>query len=57
MPVWEVVDDTFNEYKKYTLKPEHSAVLSMVADGSAYMAALITMPDFGCVLHQPGDDA
>ena len=34
------------------LLPAHAGILCAVEDGSQYMARLITMPDFGCVMHQ-----
>lgn len=34
------------------LMPEHAGLLCLVEDGSHYRAELITMPDFGCVMHE-----
>lgn len=35
------------------MKPEHIGRLAFVQDGSDYHAALKTLPDFGCVQHEP----
>ena len=40
------------DYDALQLLPEHAGLLCMVADGSHYVAELITMPDFGCVMHE-----
>ena len=53
--LWTVTDEQ-EESEPYAyhlaLLPEHSGVRSMVMDGSQYSAKLITMPDFGCVMHE-----
>lgn len=51
---WEVTDwgDKSNDYKR-TLKPEYANTKAFVQDGSDYSATLLTLPDFGCVMHQP----
>ncbi len=36
-----------------TLVPEYIGRLAFVQDGSDYHAELRTMPDFGCVQHEP----
>lgn len=56
LPIWQVSEIVKNETDftfSRVLKPEHAGVLAMVEDGSAYRAILITMPDFGCVMHKP----
>lgn len=35
------------------LKPAYADRLAFVQDGSDYLAELKTMPDFGCVQHDP----
>lgn len=35
------------------LQPQHAGVLAVAVDGSGYRACVVTMPDFGCVLHSP----
>lgn len=34
------------------IKPEYAGKLAFVRDGSDYYAALMTMPEFGCALHE-----
>jgi len=34
------------------LKPQYKQALAFVQDGSDYYAALKTLPDFGCILHE-----
>lgn len=53
--IWDVTNspgELQNWEGPLTLKPEHAAVLAVVEDGSAYMARLVTAPDFGCVQHE-----
>ena len=35
------------------LKPEYAHLKAFVTDGSDYWAALLTLPTFGCVQHEP----
>lgn len=48
---WEVTD-SFPPDHQTVMLPEHAGLLCMVEDGSHYAAVLITMPDFGCVMHK-----
>lgn len=50
--IWEVTERKPPDYDDLTLLPEHAGLLCFVADGSEYVAELITMPDFGCVMHE-----
>ena len=50
--IWEVAEPQEPDYDNMELLPEHAGLLCMVADGSQYAATLITMPDFGCVMHK-----
>ena len=50
--LWDVTERKPPDYDDLTLLPEHAGLLCMVADGSEYRAELITMPDFGCVMHE-----
>jgi len=52
--IWEVTEQGPPDYYALRLLPKHAGLLCMVADGSEYRAELITMSDFGCVMHQPG---
>jgi hypothetical protein len=36
-----------------TLLPEYEGVTAFTQDGSDYSADLLTLPDFGCTLHEP----
>jgi len=50
--VWDVSEtDSEDDYQRKLL-PEHAGLLCMVEDGSHYAATLVTMPDFGCVMHE-----
>lgn len=53
VPIWEATEDAPPDYETRQLLPEHAGLLCMVADGSQYAAHLITMADFGCVMHEP----
>jgi hypothetical protein len=50
--IWDVTEYYPPDYEKLRLRPGHAGLLCFVADGSAYSAELITMSDFGCVLHE-----
>ena len=50
--IWTVAESVPPDYDELRLLPEHAGLLCMVADGSEYHAELITMPDFGCVMHE-----
>lgn len=52
-PIWEVTEMKPPNYDERILLPEHAGLLCVVEDGSHYTAELITMPDFGCVMHKP----
>ena len=52
--IWDVTED--DDHGGRVLKPEHAGLLAMVADGSQYAAELITMSDFGCVMHSKLDE-
>ena len=53
--IWDVteVKEPENGADYRVLLPEHAAILAVVEDGSGYSARLVTMPDFGCVQHEP----
>jgi hypothetical protein len=45
---WEMVaGETVN-----SLKEEYKDVLAFASDASSYQACLLTMPTFGCVMHE-----
>ena len=48
--LWDVTESGADHERH--LLPEHAGLLCMVVDGSHYEAELITMPDFGCVMHE-----
>ena len=50
--IWDVSDLDFSG-AVFKLKPEHAAVLAVVEDADEFYARLVTMPDFGCVQHEP----
>ena len=52
--IWDVTESKPPDYEERRLLPEHAGLLCMVEDGSQYRAELITMPDFGCVMHESG---
>lgn len=37
----------------FVLKPEAADLLAFANDGSGYQAELLTLPTFGCVMHEP----
>ena len=49
--IWDVTERSDDD-DNLRLLPEHAGLLCMVVDGSQYLAELITMPDFGCVMHE-----
>lgn len=52
--IWDVTEyNDEDPLNRRELLPEHAAVLAVVEDGSGYAAGLITMRDFGCVMHKP----
>jgi len=50
--LWDVSATREEDDYQRKLLPEHAGLLCMVEDGSHYAATLVTMPDFGCVMHQ-----
>lgn len=50
--LWDVTERPPPDYDVLTLLPEHAGLLCAVVDGSEYRAEFITMPDFGCVMHE-----
>lgn len=55
--IWDVAETKEPDYEQMELLPEHAGLLCMVADGSQYSARLMTMPDFGCVMHKKADQS
>lgn len=51
---WDVTEWS-EDFDKRTLKPEYAGRLAFVQDGSDYHAVLKTLPDFGCVQHEPAE--
>lgn len=52
VPFWDA-SRWAKDHESRVLKPEHASKLAFVQDGSDYRAELRTMPNFGCVQHQP----
>lgn len=50
--IWDVTDYAPGEHGQLRLLPEHAGLLCFVVDGSQYAAELVTMCDFGCVMHE-----
>lgn len=52
VPIWIATETIPPNHDRLRLKPDHAGLLCMVADGSEYRADLLTMPEFGCVMHE-----
>jgi len=56
VPIWSVTDRTYNCDGKQDTRTPNPGVdlpLAMAEDGEEYIARLVTLPEFGCVLHKP----
>ena len=52
--IWDVSEEIHKRGRwRLVLKPEHASVLAVVDDADEFHAKLFTMPDFGCVQHEP----
>jgi len=57
LEMWKVTSEPRNDGEEgeenyRVLLPEHAKALCLVADATGHQAELVTMPDFGCVLHE-----
>jgi hypothetical protein len=41
------------DYERRVLIEKYRGVLAFAVDGSGYIANLLTLPNFGCVMHEP----
>lgn len=49
--LWDATE--WSEDGRRVTSPKFANTLAFVTDGSDYFAALLTKPDFGCVMHEP----
>jgi hypothetical protein len=55
-PIWDVTKRKYNsdgQQDALSPNPGTTLPLAMAEDGEQYIARLVTLPEFGCVLHKP----